>query len=89
VSGERKARSEQRRILIVDDEADIRELLDLTMARMGLAADCAADLGSARQLLAENEYHLCLTDMRLPDGDMALTWCGYISRRPAATCRWR
>ena len=68
MSGEKKSRSDRKRILIVDDEADIRELLDLTMARMGLAADCAADLASARRLLADNEYQLCLTDMRLPDG---------------------
>lgn len=87
MSGERKARSEQRRILIVDDEADIRELLDLTMARMGLAADCAADLGSARQLLAENEYHLCLTDMRLPDGQ-GLNLVRHISET-LQLCRWR
>ncbi len=66
---ERKPRSEQRRILIVDDEADIRELLDLTMARMGLAADCVATLAEARQLLGEHDYQLCLTDMRLPDGE--------------------
>ena len=68
-AAERKPRSEQRRILIVDDEADIRELLDLTMARMGLAADCAATLAEARRLLGEHDYQLCLTDMRLPDGE--------------------
>ncbi len=68
-AAERKPRSDQRRILIVDDEADIRELLDLTMARMGLAADCAATLAEARLLLDEHDYQLCLTDMRLPDGE--------------------
>ena len=57
------------RVLVVDDEEDIRELLDMTLARMGLDADCAADLAEARRLLAENAYRLCLTDMRLPDGD--------------------
>ena len=57
------------RVLIVDDEADIRELLDLSMARMGLAADCAATTAEARDLLAREPYQLCLTDMRLPDGD--------------------
>lgn len=59
----------QKRVLIVDDEADIRELLDMTMMRMGLAADCAASLAEARGLLAAGRYQLCLTDMRLPDGD--------------------
>ncbi len=66
---ERKQRGDSRRVLIVDDEADIRELLDLTMARMGLQADCAANVAEAKRLLAANSYQLCLTDMRLPDGD--------------------
>lgn len=56
------------RVLIVDDEADIRELLDMTLARMGLDTDCAGTLTEARHMLAENQYQLCLTDMRLPDG---------------------
>ena len=56
------------RILVVDDEADLRELLDITLARMGLDVDCAATLGQARALWAANEYALVLTDMRLPDG---------------------
>ncbi len=62
-------RDEAKRVLVVDDEADIRELLDLTLARMGLLADCAGSLAEARRLLASERYHLCLTDMRLPDGD--------------------
>ncbi len=66
---ERRARGELRRVLVVDDEADIRELLDLTLSRMGLAADCAATVAEARALLAGNRYQLCLTDMRLPDGE--------------------
>jgi two-component system response regulator PilR (NtrC family) len=57
------------RVLIVDDEADIRELLDMTLARMGLPCDCAASVTEARQFLATNTYQLCLTDMRMPDGD--------------------
>ena len=58
------------RVLVVDDEADIRELLDMTLARMGLAADCAATVAEARRLLADGRrYRLCLTDMRLPDGE--------------------
>lgn len=57
------------RVLIVDDETDIRELLDMTLARMGLECDCAASVAAAQQLLREKTYQLCLTDMRMPDGD--------------------
>jgi two-component system response regulator PilR (NtrC family) len=57
-----------RTALVVDDERDIRELLLLTLGRMGLRVDTAADVASARALLAEQRYELCLTDMRLPDG---------------------
>ncbi|QWT46387.1 sigma-54-dependent transcriptional regulator [Azospira inquinata] len=69
VKGERRSRGELQRVLVVDDEADIRELLDLTLSRMGLAADCAGTVGEARELLAAHPYQLCLTDMRLPDGE--------------------
>jgi len=58
------------RALVVDDEPDLRELLDITLSRMGIDVDTAADLSEARQLLsANNDYALCLTDMRLPDGN--------------------
>ncbi len=57
-----------RSALVVDDERDIRELLVLTLGRMGLRVDTAADLASARAQLAAEKYDLCLTDMRLPDG---------------------
>ena len=55
--------------LIVDDEPDILELLDLTLARMGVKTHQAADLASARALLEQHRFDLCLTDMRLPDGN--------------------
>lgn len=55
-------------VLVVDDEADIRELLDMTLARMGLQAHCAGSLADAKRFLCDNQYQLCLTDMRLPDG---------------------
>lgn len=55
-------------VLVVDDEADLRELLALTLVRMGLDVDSAESLAAARSLLAANRYSLCLTDMRLPDG---------------------
>ena len=57
------------RILIVDDEADLRELLELTFIKMGLDSDSADCISAARAFLAEREYALVLTDMRLPDGE--------------------
>ncbi len=60
--------SETRSALVVDDERDIRELLVLTLGRMGLRVDTAATVTAARQQLAREKYDLCLTDMRLPDG---------------------
>lgn len=69
VKTERRPRGELARVLVIDDEADIRELLDLTVARMGLSADCAASVAEARRLLEQQHYQLCITDMRLPDGD--------------------
>jgi len=66
---DRRSRSEMARVLVVDDEADIRELLDLTLARMGLSADCAGTVAEARAFLERERYSLCLTDMRLPDGE--------------------
>jgi len=55
--------------LIVDDEPDIRELLEITLLRMGLDTVCAEDLASARNALGEHLFDLCLLDMHLPDGD--------------------
>ena len=55
--------------LIVDDEPDLRELLELTLSRMGVDVDPAEDLAEARRKLAQNTYDFCLTDMRLPDGN--------------------
>ena len=55
-------------VLVVDDEADLRELLALTLVRLGLDVDTAESLAQARDLLSRNRYALALTDMRLPDG---------------------
>jgi len=57
------------RVLVVDDEPDIRELLELTLVKMGLAVDIAGSVGDAREILRDGRFDLCLTDMRLPDGD--------------------
>ncbi len=67
--GERRPRGELNRVLVIDDEPDIRELIDLTLSRMGLAAACAGTVAEAHELLAESDFQLCLTDMRLPDGN--------------------
>jgi two-component system response regulator PilR (NtrC family) len=56
-------------VLIVDDEADIRELLVLTLSRMGVDADTASTIKEAQEALKSRQYDLALTDMRLPDGD--------------------
>jgi two-component system response regulator PilR (NtrC family) len=56
-------------VLVVDDEADIRELLEITLIRMGLGVDSTGSVSEAKRLLGLREYDLCLTDMRLPDGE--------------------
>ncbi|MCS0611830.1 sigma-54 dependent transcriptional regulator [Massilia kyonggiensis] len=56
------------RILVVDDEPDLRELLEITLLKMGLDVDSAATVREARTLLGQKPYALVLTDMRLPDG---------------------
>jgi len=55
--------------LIVDDEPDILELLEMTLARMDIDCRSAADLATAYGLLEQHDFDLCLSDMRLPDGD--------------------
>src|SRR6266704_280270 len=66
---ERRTNIVQGTVLVIDDEADIRELLELSLLRMGLAVECAGSVAAAKQLLQSQRYELCLTDMRLPDGD--------------------
>ncbi len=55
--------------LIIDDEPGIRELLDITMKRMGVDCYTAENLARARELLDQFTFDICLTDMKLPDGD--------------------
>lgn len=66
---ERRNRPDSIDVLVVDDEEDIRELLELSLLRMGLACEMAGSVAEARERLASRRYRLCLTDMRLPDGD--------------------
>lgn len=66
---ERRRTERELKVLVVDDEDDLRELLAMSLARMGLHASLAASVGEARELLAAERFALCLTDMRLPDGE--------------------
>jgi len=66
---ERKSGTSVASVLVVDDEADIRELLEITLERMGLAVQAAASISEAQSLLKAKPFDLCLTDMRLPDGE--------------------
>ncbi len=56
-------------VLVVDDEPDLCELLSITLQRMNLQPRTAGDVSAAQRLLKSERYDLCLTDMRLPDGD--------------------
>ncbi len=70
--------------LIVDDEPDIRELLELTLGRMNIETRSAADLVEARERLSQHRFDLCLTDMKLPDGN-GIELVEYISAHHAKT----
>ena len=62
-------------IVVCDDEPDIRELLEITLGRMDIETNAAKDVTEAKQLLGNNTYDLCLTDMKLPDGNgIELYW---------------
>ncbi len=55
-------------VLVIDDERDIRELLTITLGRMGLMVETASNVSEAKQRLTETSFALCFTDMNLPDG---------------------
>lgn len=55
--------------LIIDDEPDIRDLIQISLERMDIECSCAADFSEAIALLGQQEFHFCLTDMKLPDGN--------------------
>jgi len=57
-----------RPVLVVDDEADIRDLMEMTLMKMGLRVDTAEGVRAALSKLSSNKYSLVLTDMRMPDG---------------------
>lgn len=68
--------------LIVDDEPDIRELLELTLDRMDIQTHSAENIESAKALLQQKPFDLCLTDMKLPDGN-GLDLVDYIQKMPS------
>jgi len=55
--------------LVIDDEPDIRELLAITLERMSVESECVETLAAAKVALGRREFDICLTDMRLPDGN--------------------
>src|SRR2546423_12961343 len=59
----------QPKVLVIDDEPDLLELLELTLSRMGLDTTRAQSVAEAIRLLDAQAFDLCLTDMRLPDGE--------------------
>ncbi len=71
-------------VLIVDDEADILELLEMTLMRMGLKTQAASTVAEARALLEQHSFDFCITDMRLPDGRGLELVQAYHSKLPIA-----
>jgi two-component system, NtrC family, response regulator PilR len=74
-------------VLVVDDEPDIRELLELTLVRMGLDVASVGTIAEAKERLRQDRYDLCLTDMRLADGeglDLVRHIAGHAAEVPVA-----
>jgi two-component system response regulator PilR (NtrC family) len=78
---ERRAPPGGAQVLVVDDEPDIRELLELTLVKMGLGVASVGTIAEARERLKARRYDLCLTDMRLADGE-GLELVRYIAGLP-------
>jgi two-component system response regulator PilR (NtrC family) len=79
---ERRGASRGAQVLVVDDEPDIRELLELTLLKMGLAVTSVPSIAEAKERLKAQRFDLCLTDMRLPDGE-GLELVRHISALPS------
>ncbi len=58
-----------RKALVIDDEPDLRNLLSISLGRMGIQCVEAGSVGEARKLLDVDRFDICLSDMRLPDGN--------------------
>jgi len=74
------------RILVIDDEPDLRTLYELTLLREGYHVETAACVDDARLMLSEGRFDLVITDMRLPDGSGldVLRWLEQADRRERA-----
>ena len=68
-SADRPGAARSAQVLVVDDEPDIRELLELTLVKMGLGVESVGSIAEAKERLRSERYDLCLTDMRLADGE--------------------
>src|SRR5687767_192189 len=79
---ERRGSARGPQVLVVDDEPDIRELLELTLLKMGLSVTSVPSIAEAKERLKGERFDLCLTDMRLPDGE-GLELVRHISALPA------
>ncbi len=71
-------------VLIIDDEPDIRELLEITLSRMGIDSESAKNIKQGKQMLQEHTFNLCLTDMKLPDGN-GIDLVRYIQKKHSDT----
>jgi two-component system response regulator PilR (NtrC family) len=80
MSSDTRTKSQIPRVLLVDDEPDILELLELAMVRMGLEVRRSSNVKEAKHQLDSADIDLCLTDMRMPDGD-GLELVRYIAER--------
>jgi two-component system, NtrC family, response regulator PilR len=80
--GDRSSERAAAQVLVVDDEPDIRELLELTLVRMGLGVQSVGTIAEAKARLKSGRYDLCLTDMRLADGE-GLELVRHIAALPA------
>ena len=79
---ERRGTARGPQVLVVDDEPDIRELLELTLLKMGLSVTSVPSIAEAKERLKGERFDLCLTDMRLPDGE-GLELVRHISALPS------
>ena len=80
MTNNRSQNQDAKSVLIIDDEPDIRELLEITLGRMGIDTVTAENVGQGKQVLDSQTFNLCLTDMRLPDGD-GLEIVDYIQKK--------
>ena len=55
--------------LVVDDEEDLRLLMQMTLKRLGVSCHTAENIQQAKQLLTKHQFNICLTDLNLPDGN--------------------